>query len=122
MKNLPGYFLLGLFVIGATTFVFAAQRKEARVTQVIKDVRVLAANTAPRAASVNDSVTEGNAVRTGGESRAELTFVDQTLARIGANTVFSVGEGAKDFDLASGAMLLAVPKQNGTVRVSVGAA
>jgi hypothetical protein len=122
MKNLPGFFLLMLFAIGATTFLFAAQKKEARVTQVIKDVRVLGSNAAPRAAALNDNIIEGNAVRTGADSRAELTFTDETLTRIGANTVFSVGQGAKNFDLASGALLLAVPKQNGTIRVSVGAA
>jgi hypothetical protein len=43
------------------------------------------------AANTRETVlTEGTAVRTGLESRAELTFTDQTLARLGANTVFSL--------------------------------
>lgn len=122
MKNLPGYLLIFLFGIGASTFLVAAPKKEARVTQVIKDVRLLGGNGAPRPASVNDTVAEGNAVRTGGDSRAELTFTDQTLTRIGANTVFSFAQGAKEFDLATGAMLLAVPESAGKVRVNTAAA
>ncbi len=122
MKNLLGYLLIIVFAIGAGKFLGASQKKDARVTQVISDVRVLASNSAPRPAAVNDRVVEGNAVRTGGDSRAELTFSDQSLTRIGANTVFSFGDGGKEFDLASGAMLLAVPKSAGTVRVNTAAA
>lgn len=122
MKNLIGYLLIALFAIGAVKFLTAAQGKQARVTQVVQDVRLLTTRTGSRPAAVNDTVTENTAVRTGGGSRAELTFVDQTLARIGANTVFSFGDGAKQFDLASGAMLLAVPKSAGTVRVNTAGA
>jgi len=99
--------------IGPTTFTIAAEKKEARVTQVIRDVRLLASNAAPRPASVNDNVRQGTAVRTGSDSRAELAFTDRTLTRLGANTVFSFGEGAGDFDLASGTILLYVPKSSG---------
>ncbi len=122
MKNLFGYLVIILFALGAATFLTAAQKKEARVTQVIHDVRLLASKTGARPAAINDNVNEGTAVRTGTDSRAELTFTDQTLSRIGANSVFTFGDGAKQFDLASGAMLLAVPKQNGAVRVHMGAA
>lgn len=122
MKNLFGYLLVALFGIAAVKFVMAAPKKEARVTAVIKDVRVIGSNAAPKAAALNDSVVEGNAIRTGGDSRAELTFTDATLTRIGANTVFTFGEGAKQFDLASGALLLVVPKSAGTTRVNIGAA
>jgi hypothetical protein len=116
------YLLVVLFVGAAVNFFSAAQSKEARVTAVIKDVRLLAHNAQPRAASLNDTVVEGSAVRTGGDSRAELTFSDQTLTRIGANSVFSFGAGGKEFDLASGAMLLAAPKSAGTLKVNTAAA
>src|ERR1700731_2119450 len=84
----------------------AAEKKDARITQVVREVRVLASRSASRAASVNDVVGEGTAVRTGGESRAELTFRDQSLTRLGANTLFSFGPGARDYDLSNGAVLL----------------
>src|SRR2546423_15571068 len=65
----------------------AAQLKEARVSQVIRDVKLLPGQAAPRPAKISDQVRDGTAVRTGVESRAELTFTDQTLARLGANTI-----------------------------------
>src|ERR1017187_4817640 len=87
---------LVIFVM-ITHFAIASQKKEARVTQVIKDVRLIASSAAPRPASVNDSVGTGTAVRTGIDSRTELTFTDQTLTRLGANSIFSFREGGKDF-------------------------
>src|SRR5258707_16317 len=99
--------------IGLARLTTASDKKDARVTQVIKDVHLLGSKSAPRPATVNDSVGEGTAVRTGGDSRAELTFTDQTITRLGSNTVFSYGQGAKDFDLASGAVLMVVPKEAG---------
>jgi len=109
-----------IFAIGR--FVFAAESKQARVTEVIHDVRLLAAQNAARPAAVNDTVREGTAVRTGTESRAELTFTDQTLTRLGANTVFSFGAGVRTYDLGSGAVLMSAPKSAGTVRITTAVA
>ena len=89
---------------GVASLLFAADQKQARVTEVIHDVRLLAGQTAARPATVNDTVREGTAVRTGTDSRAELTFLDQTLTRLGANTVFSFGAAARTYDLGSGAI------------------
>ena len=69
--------------------------KEARVTQVVKDVKVVAAQAAPRPATLSDTIRGDTAVRTGVESRAELTFSDLTIARLGANTIFSFNEGTR---------------------------
>jgi uncharacterized protein YjlB len=71
---------------------------------------------------VNVSVREGQAVRTGTDSRAELTFTDQSITRLGANTVFTYGEGAKELDLSSGAALIVVPKEVGKVKITTAAA
>lgn len=89
--------------------VHAEDLEEAKVSRVIQDVRLLAGNTAPRAAAINDGVRQGMAVRTGQESRAELTFTDRTISRIGENSVFSVKGGKREVQLDSGAMLLQVP-------------
>lgn len=120
MKNLVGYFLTAFFLAGLANYFVGAERKEAHVTVVVRDVSVLAKN-AQRAAVLNDLVNEGSAVHTGAESRAELTFADQTLARIGANSLFSFGGGGKEFDLSEGAMLLAAPKSAGTLKVNTAA-
>src|SRR6266496_1245747 len=82
--------------------------QEARVSQIIQDVRVLEAHAAPHPAAVNDKVTLGSAVRTGVESRAELTFNDLTITRLGANTIFSFTAGARQAELTQGAILLQV--------------
>lgn len=112
----------GLVLFFIVTAMFAAERKHARVTEVIRDVHLLAGQTAARPATVNDSVNEGTAVRTGAESRAELTFTDETITRLGANTVFSFGAAARTYDLGSGAILMSAPKASGTVKVSAGVA
>ena len=99
----------------------AAKLKEARVSQVIKDVKLLPNQAAPRPAQVSDQVRDGTAVRTGVESRAELTFTDQTLARLGANTIFSFNDGTRNLDLGGGAMLLRVPKDAGGAQINTAA-
>ena len=102
------------------TEITAAELKEARVTEVIQDVRLLPTNASPRPAAVNDNVRHGTAVRTGVQSRSELTFKDQTITRLGEKTIFSVGEGARTIDLGSGQFLLYVPKHSGGAKVKMG--
>jgi hypothetical protein len=68
---------------------FGAGSKEARVTQIIREVKLLPADKAAHEAALNDKVSEDTGVRTGGDSRSELTFPDLTITRLGANTVFS---------------------------------
>jgi hypothetical protein len=96
----------------------AAELKEARVTEVVKDVKLLPTGAAPRPAAVSDEVRDGTAVRTGMESRSELKFPDQTLARLGSNTTFSFSEGTRSLNLQDGAMLLRVPKGAGGAKIS----
>jgi len=101
--------------------VGADELKEAKVTQVIQDVKLLPSNAAPHPAVVNDNVHHGTAVQTGVQSRSELTFKDKTITRLGEKTIFSVGEGARTIDLSSGQFLLYVPKKSGGAKVKMGA-
>jgi hypothetical protein len=91
----------------------SVELKEAKVTQVIQDVRVLPSNASPRPAAVNDNVRQGTAVQTGVQSRSELTFKDQTITRLGEKIIFSVGEAPRTVDLGSGQFLLYAPKKTG---------
>src|SRR6266705_3721637 len=100
--------------------VSAEELKEAKVTQVVQDVKVLPSNASPRPAAVNDNVRPGTAVQTGVQSRSELTFKDQTITRLGEKTIFSVGEGARSIDLGSGQFLLYAPKKAGGAKVKMG--
>lgn len=100
---------------------FAADsKKEARVTQIIRDVKLLPSDAAARAAVVNDKVSENTGVRTGGDSRSELTFADLTITRLGSNTIFSFNRAGRNVQLDSGSILLRVPKDSGggTIRTS----
>ena len=101
--------------------VYAVQLKAARVTQVIKDVKLLGAQGAQRSAAISDDVGEGTAVRTGTDSRAELTFTDLTITRLGANTVFSFNAGARQLDLGGGAVLVEVPRNAAAVKINTAA-
>ncbi len=93
--------------------VRADELKEAQVTQVIRDVRLMPSNASPRPASVNDRVHEDTAVRTGVQSRTELTFQDMTITRLGSQTIFSFKGGTRTINLKSGSILLSVPKNSG---------
>jgi ferric-dicitrate binding protein FerR (iron transport regulator) len=101
--------------------VRADELKEANVTQVIQDVRVLPANAAPHPASVNDRVHQDEAVRTGVESRTELTFQDMTITRLGSQTIFSFKGGTRTINLKSGSILLSVPKNSGGGQIKTAA-
>ena len=101
--------------------IVAADLKEAQVTQVVQDVKLLPSNAAPRPAAINDNVRQGTAVQTGVQSRSELTFKDKTITRLGEKTIFSVGEGARTINLSSGQFLLYVPKNSGGAKIKMGA-
>jgi len=98
----------------------AAASKEGRVTQVVRDVKLLPSEAEARAAAVNDQVREGIAVRTGDQSRSELTFGDLTISRLGANSIFSFNKAGRSVQLDGGSILLRVPKDSGggTVRAT----
>ena len=112
---------------GALAFLFVAghaiadSKKEARVTQIVRDVKILPADAAARAAVVNDRVADDTGVRTGGESRSELTFADLTITRLGANTIFSFNKAGRNVQVDNGSILLRVPKDSGGGRIRTSA-
>jgi hypothetical protein len=101
--------------------VNADSKKEARVTQIVRDVKLLPADASARAAVVNDRVADDTGVRTGGESRSELTFADLTITRLGANTIFSFNKAGRNAQVDSGSILLRVPKDSGGGRIRTSA-
>jgi mannose-6-phosphate isomerase-like protein (cupin superfamily) len=109
--------LVLLFSSGAILLLTAAERKGARVTQVVRNVSLLAPHVAARPARLNDDVTDGSAVHTGADSRAELTFADLTITRVGANSIFSFDQDGRNVSVESGAILLRVPKGSGGARI-----
>jgi hypothetical protein len=108
------------FAICFPSSVRADELKEAKVTQIIQDVRVLPSGAAARPAALNDDVRQGTAVRTGIQSRSELTFKDQTITRLGEKTIYSPGAGVRTIDVGSGQFLLYLPKNSGGAKVKMG--
>ncbi len=95
---------------GFHSVLSAALPNQARVTQVKGLVQLLHPMAAAHSASVNAVVDEGTIVRTGNSSRAELTFPDETVVRLAANTAFSFKNGRRDLSLDEGAALVQTPK------------
>jgi ferric-dicitrate binding protein FerR (iron transport regulator) len=117
--------MLRSFIAIAFGFVFAlatvaaaeSSKKDARVTQVIREVNLLAPDAPARRAVLNEGVRETSAVKTGGDSRAELTFADLTITRLGANTLYRFKKSGRLVELDGGSTLLRVPKDSGGATV-----
>src|SRR4026207_2416124 len=97
----------------------AEDLEEAKVTQIVQDVKVVPSGAAARPVVVNETVRRGNAVQTGTQSRSELTFRDQTITRLGEKTIYTIG-GGRTIELGSGQFLLYVPKKAGGANVKMG--
>jgi len=108
--------LLSLALSGAA---FGAKLTSAKITQVVRDVKVVDGESA-KAAAVGDAVRGTTAVATGRLSRAELEFNDQTLLRLGSNTTFSLAAASRTVDLKSGSVLLQTHPGSGGVDIRAG--
>ena len=71
-----------------------------------------------RQAAVGDLIQGGRLLRTGKDSRAELLFNDNTIARLGANSIFTFRRDSRNVHLSSGFVLLHTPKGNGGASVT----
>ncbi len=108
-------FLFSLLLFSLGQSAFAA--KEAKVTIVVRDVKLLPGQAEARPAAVNDTVGDDTGVRTGDQSRSELTFADLTITRLGANSVYNYNNAGRSVDLGGGSILLRVPKDSGGATV-----
>lgn len=99
----------------------AAPLKKAEFTRVVNDVKTLPDQQQPQAAKVGDVIAGRTAVTTGAQSRAELRFQDNTLTRLGSNSVFNMEQGTRNVDLKQGVMLMQVPKQMGGAKIRTAA-
>src|SRR5579872_5808280 len=107
-------------LMGASTaLLHATPLTQSTFTDVIHDVNVVTESTKTASpAKVNELFQTPNLVRTGSDSRAELTAADQTITRIGANTVFSFEPAGRDINLEQGSILFHSPhgKGGGTIK------
>ena len=101
----------------------AAAFKQSKVTQVVNDVQIIsAADQTKKSATVNDIFTMPDILRTGPSSRAELVAEDDTVTRVGANTIFSFDPASRTIDLQQGSLLFHSPHGKGGGTIHTGSA
>lgn len=106
--------LLCAVLLGWCVGAQATDLTQSTLTEVINDVKMQSAG-APTAspAKPNTLFKSPDLLRTGGASRAELTASDQTITRVGANTVFSFEAAGRNINLEQGSVLFHAPKGKG---------
>ncbi len=96
----------------------AADLSQATIRQKVNVVTVADSLSAkPHPAESGAIVKTENVVRTGSESRAELEFTDTTLARMGANSLFSFDSASRALEFQKGSLLFSKPTQSGRIDV-----
>jgi hypothetical protein len=108
-------------VLVTASLLQAGPLTEARVTKIIKDVRVTDPAKGTHAAAINETIKDEIGLKTGVKSRSELLFQDNTLTRIGPETSFSFKAGTRDLTLGQGTMLIQVPKGLGGAKIRTAA-
>lgn len=103
-----------------TISVIGEPLQSAKITQAVNDVRILAKSANPRAAKIGETISGATSLQTGRKSRAELAFQDDTVTRLGQNSIFSFRPGGREVELKQGSVLLQVPKNAGgaTIRTA----
>ena len=92
--------------------------ERAEVTKATNVVLLLPRNTK---AVPGDVVSGDSALKTGGDSRAELEFPDLTITRVGSNALFRFLAGKREITLDGGTLLFSSPKGAGGGKVQAGA-
>jgi len=88
----------------------AAPFGESTFTEIVRYVNTLSMDGTASPAKVAEVLKAPGRVRTGPESRAELTAPDQTITRVGANTVFTFFDKTRALGLEQGNVLFHSPK------------
>ena len=101
----------------------AMDLKQSKVTQVVNDVQIIsAADQQQKAAAVNDTFSMPDILKTGPSSRAELVAADETVTRVGANTIFSFDPANRSINLKQGSLLFHSPHGKGGGTIHTGSA
>lgn len=99
----------------------AATLESAKVTVAVNKVLIAPPEQTPKPASVGDVLAGKASLETGQGSRAELIFNDQSIARVGANSVFSFSRGTRELELNQGVIFMQVPKNAGGATIQTAA-
>lgn len=113
------FLIAGLIVCASTAAQAAEPLTESTFTEIIKQANVVAAaDKAVKPAKVSEVFRVPDLVRTGSDSRLEMTAPDQTVTRVGENSVFTFEPGERSVRLEKGSILFHPPAGTGggTVR------
>jgi len=113
--------IMALTVVGRFSGM-AAPLTESTFTEIINEVNTLAADGNATPAKMTEVLKAPERVRTGPQSRAELTAPDETITRVGANTVFSYADSGRTLNLEQGNVLFHAPKGLGGGTIKSGGA
>ncbi len=115
MPNMPIVMktVLVLLVAMAVTGLIPlpAADTSATVTEAVNEVShgsAQASATSP--AKSGTRIQDGEYLKTGVKSRAELSLANQSITRLGANTIFNYSVANNEIDLQSGTILFSKPK------------
>lgn len=100
----------------------AGSLTESTFTEIINQVNTLTVDGNASPAKVSEILKAPQRVRTGPQSRTELTAPDQTITRVGANTVFSFADTGRTLNLEQGSLLFHAPKGLGGGTIKSGGA
>ncbi len=107
----PNWFAaVAIVAMGWPGSTIAAQDRQAQITAATGTVELVGRDGVTATGSLGENILEGTAVRTGVDARTELTFANETVARLGANTVFNFKDGTRHLEFHDGIVLLQVPK------------
>ena len=115
------HFLGGLIVSLFGFQGYGAAIDHAKITEVVNDVTVLDPQSRVSVpAKSNDLFRVPEIMKTGAESRAEMVAEDQTITRVGADTLFSFEPRERTINLRQGSILFQSPggMGGGTIRTA----
>jgi hypothetical protein len=115
-------FLITALAVACRFSGLAAPLTESTFTEIVNEVNTLSTAGDTTAAKAGDILKAPQRVRTGPQSRAELTAPDQTITRVGANTVFSYADSGRTLNLEQGNVLFHAPKGLGGGTIKSGGA
>jgi len=108
--------VLALFIGGMSPLL--AADSAATVTEAVNQVTHGSSQTAESApATAGTRLEDGEYLKTGVKSRAELELANLSITRLGANTIFNYSATANEIDLQSGTVLFSKPKDGAPMTI-----
>ena len=115
------FLITGLLVCASLAAQAADSLTESTFTEIIKQANVVAAaDKSVTPAQVNEIFRVPDLVRTGQDSRLEMTAPDKTITRVGENSVFTFEQGERNIRLEKGSVLFHPPAGVGGGTVKYG--